>query len=314
MIEEHLYNEDIAGGYKNLAIRQVYECDRYTIFQLEKSEQHELYEDNPINQLVPGTRCYRVGGRTDNVEIARRPKYSDRLMQVLYPVAWIHPKSPHWEGEIYEIGHIGFISGHGEMAEATTNQSVSIYHLRKSRPELSDAFELKEISTTIEKINAPGAHIRPEQMPDAYSNFLTLLKSTLKTTLKNEMFNLSFTYVTHTRVCDMLQIPKRLQEDYRNIIPFVLADETTRKYESLVDELIKSFTIDLFDLRIERTELIAQVCKAWLETTSFHKISHKILADNAVIYNKLVSYEFSQIVVKEVEDTIKEIIKQYEKQ
>jgi hypothetical protein len=314
VIEEHLYNDHIASGYKNLTIRQVYEDEHVEVFQLEQSEIHDLDQDNPINQLVPGTRCYRVGGRTDNNTVARRPKYNDRVLQLCYPIAWFRPKNPNWDGEIYEMGDKGFISGHGELAEAITNQSISIYQLRKSRPELSVVFDLAEVKNTVGKITAPGAHIKPALMPEAFAKFLILFADRTGKNLSNEMFDLSFSYAVHSRVCSMLDIPNRMNDDYRNLIPFVLSDEIYRKYQNLLDQLIPALTIETFDLRIERTELVKQITANWLKNTSFHKISHKILADNAVIYNKLVAYEFAQVIVKEVDETIKEIIKQYEEQ
>lgn len=314
MIEEHLYDPNVASGYKNLAIRQVYEDEHVEVFQLEKSVDHDLDHDNPINQLVPGTRCYRVGGRTDNTTVARRPKYNDRVLQLCYPIVWIRPKHPQWDGEIYEMGDKGFISGHGEMVEAITNQSLSIYQLRKSRPELSKVFGLAEVKNTVGKITAPGAHIKPDMMPEAFDKFLILFADRASKNLSNELFDLSFSYAAHSRVCSMLDIPNRMNDDHRNLIPFVLSDEIYRKYQSLLDQLISALTIETFDLRIERTELVKQITSNWLAQTSFHKISHKILANDAVIYNKLVSYEFSQVIVKEVNDTIKEIVKQYEEQ
>jgi hypothetical protein len=105
----------------------------------------------------------------------------------------------------------------------------------------------------------------------------------------------------------VLDIPQR-RDDHVKLLPYVLGDKLAHNGSDLVDQVIKQLdiaTVEDFELR---ARVIKKTVLQWMDTTNFNKLITKLLADNAVLYQKIVSHHITEEIVSQLDTLIKKAI------
>ena len=93
------------------------------------------------------------------------------------------------------------------------------------------------------------------------------------------------------------------------ILPVVFRDELMQHAGMLIQELKNSLTLEIQEQRHVRNRLFARVIGAWLDTSSTHKIAHKIL-QNPQQYLTLLRYVMTAWFEDRFEKAMFEVIEQ----
>jgi hypothetical protein len=105
----------------------------------------------------------------------------------------------------------------------------------------------------------------------------------------------------------VLDIPQQC-DDHVKLLPHALSDKLNHDGAGLVNQVIKQLdiaTVEDFELR---ARVIKKAVSQWMDTTNFNKLIAKLLADDATLYQKILSYYITQEIVSQLDTLIKKAI------
>jgi hypothetical protein len=288
---------------KNLDSHCVLDHDMISVHCTTESDTHQLTHDHVIFNQVPDHRCYRPGAdRTEKW----LPYSAEFTMQLMHPVAWIKHKQT---DVVYELmGPGGYICGHGHFNNSKLEIKESIYQFKKLYPELNFVFDLDEIKNITNDLPVLAAHMTVDQVEQVHAKIITELESNLKYCFKDVMWNGWFSRLSYLAGTIVLDIPPVRDKDFVKLLPYVLSDKLNHNGDDLVDQVIKQLdiaTVEDFELR---ARAIKKTVSQWMVDTNFNKLINRLLADNAELYQKILSYYITEEIASQLDTLIKKAI------
>jgi hypothetical protein len=287
---------------KNLDSRCVLDHGMVSVHCTTETDTHQLTHDHVIFNEVPEHRCYRPDFTRAMTWMPRAPEFS---IQLMHPVAWIKNKQT---DTVYELmGPGGYVGGHSHFNNSKLNCKQSVYEFKKLYPELNFIFDLPEIKNITDTLPVLAAHLSVEQTDQVHAQIILDLEANLKYSFTDVIWNVWFSRLSYLTSTIVLDIPQR-RDDHVKLLPYVLGDKLAHNGSDLVDQVIKQLdiaTVEDFELR---ARVIKKAVSQWMDTTNFNKLITKLLADNAVLYQKILSHYITEEIVSRLDTLVKKAI------
>jgi hypothetical protein len=288
---------------KNLDSQCVLDNDTVSVYCTTESDSHKLTHDHFIYNDIPEHRCYRPGFTRSEKWMPRAPEFS---IQLMHPVAWIKNKQT---DIVYELtGLAGYVGGHGHFNNSKLDCKQPIYKFKKLYPELNFVFELLEIKNITNTLPVLSAHLSVEQTEKVHAEIICELESNLKHSFKDVMWNIWFCRLSYLTSTIILDIPQQ-RDDHVKLLPYVLGDKLNHNGDDLVDQVVKELdiiTVEDFELR---ARIIKKTVSQWMSDINLNKVIVKLLADDATLYQKILSHYITEEIVSRLDTLIKKAIK-----
>lgn len=288
---------------KNLDSCHVLDHDMVSVYCTAESDTHRLTHSHVIFDQVPEHRCYRPDFTRDKTWMPRAPEFS---IQLMHPVAWIKNKQTDTVYELMGMG--GYVGGHGHFNNSKLNCRQSVYEFKKTYPELNFVFDLPEIKNITSTLPVLSAHLTVEQTEQVHKQIIQDLESNLKHCFTDVIWNVWFSRLGYLTSTIVLDIPQQ-RDDHVKLLPYVLGDKLNHHGSDLVDQVVKQLdiqTVEDFDLR---ARVIKQTVSQWMVDVSLARVIAKLLTDNAVLYQKILSHYITEEIVSQLDTLIKKAIK-----
>lgn len=307
-----LYEQRYLDGSIDIEPYVLYEDELVILYHLRKS-QNSMVSDNILNQLVPESRCYRIGGKpsvTGNPDLIR-PKYVDRGIQYMYPATiWIKPKHT---PESYEFGYNGYAAAHDDLNNALTDQSVNVYRWRQERPELDHLFDAIKCHPAgrefMKHMLILGAHYHPDQVPEAFDTLMSAWEQRLHELFENTIWVDNLTLQIHHEICMALGLPRTCRDGRWNLMIHLTSDDLRGCYKNLISQVKQDLTVDLQELRQQRHLAIRASVNHWFSTTTTNRILDKCSVTHGEssikAYKILYTHHVTQMLLHLLEDMLK---------
>jgi hypothetical protein len=255
-----------------------------------------------IFKELPENRCYRSDSARGDAWLPHTPEFN---IQIMRPVAWIKHKQTN---TVYELlGQAGYISGHGHFNNTKLNCKESIYKFKKLYPELNFMFDLSEIKNITNNLSVLAAHMTVDQVEQIHTTVICELDSNLKSCFKDVMWNGWFSRLSYLTGTIVLDIPLE-DPDHVKLLPHVLSDKLNHNGDDLVNQVIKQLdiaTVEDFDLR---ARTIKRTVTQWMIDTNLSRVIDRLLADDATLYQKILSHYITEEIVRQLDTLIKKAI------
>ena len=288
---------------KNLDSHCVLDHDMISVHCTTESDTHQLTHDHVIFNQVPDHRCYRPGADRTEKWLPRSAEFS---MQLMHPVAWIKHKQT---DVVYELmGLAGYVGGHGHFNNSQRVCKQPIYEFKKLYPELNFVFDLVEIKNITNNLPVLAAHMTVDQVEQVHAKIISDLESNLKYCFKDVMWNGWFSRLSYLTGTIVLDIPPVRDKDFVKLLPHVLSDKLNHNGDDLVDQVVKQLdiaTVEDFELR---ARVINKTVSQWMADTNFNKLINRLLANDAGLYQKILSYYITEEIVSQLDTLIKKAI------
>jgi hypothetical protein len=316
-----LYDQRWLKGSLPLEAYVLHEDLAVTLYYLRETHGQSMSADNILNQLIPETRCYRIGGKpsTPSNPDLIRPKYSDRALQYMYPGnLWIKPKlSP----ESYEFGYNGFVAAHDDLNNALTDQSVNVYRWRQGRPELDHVFDAikntPEGKEFMKHMLILGAHYNPADIPDAFAALMLRWEQRLHELFSNIVWVDNLALHIHHEICMALELPRSCLDGRWNLMIHIASDDLQARFRDLISQVTQDLNVDVQELRQQRLKVIRGSVNTWFINTSIRRILDKCSITHGQqsieAYKTLYTHHMTQMLLHLLEDTIKQQLQDHNK-
>jgi len=286
---------------KNLDSHCVLDQDLISVHCTTESNSHQLDHNHMVFDDIPAHRCYVPGVVSDDPWLPRVPEFA---LQLMHPAAWVKHKKT---GTVYELTSGGNICGHGYFNNANLMCKQSVYEFKKLYPEFDFIFALNEIQNITKNLPALAVHMGVEQTEQVHAQIIQTLKVDLKRCFKDVMWNAWFSRLSYWTITIILDIPS-ISDDNVKLLPYVLGDKLNHHGDDLVDQIIKQLditTVDDFELR---ARTIKQVVTQWMIDTNLSRVIDRLLTNNAVLYQKILSHHITEEIVSQLDTLIKKAI------
>lgn len=287
---------------KNLDSHCVLDHDMVSVYCTTESDSHRLDRNHRVFDDVPDHRCYRPGVIDHDPWLPRVPEF---VLQLMHPAAWIKHKQT---GTVYELmGLAGYIGGHGHFNNSKLICKQSVYEFKKMYPEFDFVFALSEIQNITKNLPVLAAHMSVEHTEQAHAQIIQDLEQGLKNCFKDVMWTAWFTRLSYLTIMVMLDIPQQ-RDDNVKLLPHVLGDKLAQNGDDLVDQVAKQLdiaTVEDFELR---ARVITKTVCQWMTDTSLNRVIDRLLANDAVLYQKVLSHHITEEIVKQLDTLVKKAI------
>jgi hypothetical protein len=287
---------------KNLDSQFVLDQDLVSVHCTTESDIHQLTHDHQVFDQVPEHRCYRPDFIREKTWMPRAPEFS---IQLMHPVAWIKNKQT---GTVYELmGPGGYVGGHSHFNNSKLNCKQSVYEFKKLYPELNFVFDLPEIKNITNTLSVLAAHLTVEQTEQVHAQIILDLEANLKSCFKDVMWNVWFSRLSYLTSTIVLDIPQ-LSDNHVKLLPYVLGDKLSHNGSDLVNQVIKQLdivTVEDFELR---ARVIKKAVSQWMIDINLNRVIDKLLADDAVLYQKILCHHVTEEIVKQLDTLVKKAI------
>jgi hypothetical protein len=288
---------------KNLDSHCVLDQDLVSVYCTTESDTHQLGHNHQVFDNVPEHRCYRPDVVRQDSWMPRSAEFS---IQLMHPVAWIKNKQTDTVYELMGLG--GYIGGHSHFNNSKLNCRQSVYEFKKIYPNFDFIFALDEVQNITKNLPVLAAHMNVEQVEQVHAQIIQELDSNLKSCFTDTMWNVWFSRLSYLATTINLDIPKQRDHDNTKLLPHVLGDKLNHHGADLVDQVIKQLdiaTVEDFELR---ARTIKQAVTQWMIDTNLSRVVDRLLADNAVLYQKIVSHHITEEIVSQLDTLIKKAI------
>jgi hypothetical protein len=284
----------------------VHEDNNMTVHVLDTTTDPEAFE----NSLLPESRCYRIGGRTD-LGSRPAPKYGDRVLRSVYPGAILEPKRPRVENELFEITPMSYYWHGNAFTESSTNVALNLYQFRQERPELEAFFQIDHPYMTMLKSQIPllGLHLHPADVPVAAAGVNTLFHERMVDLFNNKCFAQKFsqhrTYMAGGVIDELHHDQKSIQDSK---ITYVLADFMLTRNSEMINAMTAGLTLDLLEMNERRQKHMLDHLRAWYDSGIASRIVNKFYREHAKSYNHQVLWGLFEVVTNELDKAIWTVI------
>lgn len=298
-----------------VSVDVVYEDDNMTVHSIiSRADALETAHESSRG-ILPNHRCYRVGGRIDDIAKTDRlrPKYGDRILHCIYPASWMTPTRPHFENECFEFGPAGHL-GHGsDFGEAENRIPLSGYRFRQQRPELEKFFHLEETALARNGMPLLGVHVTPDQFPAAMADTLAKFEKRLDQSLGSSVAALQMVYTHHFMGVRLLDLDHdTINNNAVQKLSFMLADKLYLSHKELIPKLVDCVSsIDVMEFRQVRHEAVLSVLRPWFEHNSINRVLDKLIGDHARTYMTLQLSNVWEYVIDELEQSVYDSIEEH---
>ena len=283
-----------------------HEDEHMTVHVLDTTTDPDAFE----NSLLPKSRCYRIGGRTD-LGPGPVPKYGDRVLRSVYPGAILEPKQPHVDNELFEITPLSYYWHGNAFTESSTNTALNLYQFRQARPELEAFFQINHPYLDMLKSQIPllGLHLDLVDVPVAAASVNALFYERMVDLFNNKCFAQKF---SQHRTYMAGGIIDELHHDQSSIenskITYVLADFILTRNSEMIDAMTAGISLDLLEMNEYRQKHILDHLRAWYDAGIAARIVNKFYKDHAKSYNHLVLWGLFEVVTNELDNAIWTVI------